>query len=130
MVIRKIISVVIRINEVFSGIVRRVDVNQLDLAGIAFLKQFQHFQVVAFDHQVLHRVPFDAVLLTGAKRSGRWRWRELPGAALAVPSETVLFLTIVHGAAEKLTEHLEVQARHRCLFRKPEFRPAKGADGR
>ncbi len=39
-----------------SGVVRRVDVDQLHFAGVALLQQLQHLEVVALDHQVSRRV--------------------------------------------------------------------------
>src|SRR5690349_19091697 len=43
----------VRIDKISTCVVRRVDVDQLDLAAIALLKQFEDFEVVTFNHQVL-----------------------------------------------------------------------------
>ena len=60
------------------SVIGRVDVYELHLAGIALLQELEHFQVVALEHQVLRRVPIDALL--GAGTEGN-RWKALGRAA-------------------------------------------------
>ena len=42
-----------------ASVIRRVDINQLDLAEIGFLQRFQHFKVFAFDEHMLGGVEVD-----------------------------------------------------------------------
>ena len=44
---------IISIDKIFARVVRRVNVNHLDLAKICFLQELQHFQIVALDIEVL-----------------------------------------------------------------------------
>ncbi len=107
-VILDVVLEIVRVHEVLAGVVGRVDVDQLDLAGIALLQQLQHFQVVALDHQVLRAVPVHAVFRAGAQGAGAGGERQLPGAALAMPVEAVFLLAFFHRAAQQLLQHLEI----------------------
>ena len=107
-VVLDVVLKVVGIDEVLAGVVRRVDVDELHLAGVALLEELEDFEVVALDHEVLRGVPVHALLRAGAQRAGGGREGELPGAALAVPVEAVFLLPLVHRAAEELLQHLEV----------------------
>ncbi len=93
-VVLDVVLEVIRVHKVFAGVVRRVDVDQLDLARIALLQQLEHFEVVAFDHQILRAVPIHAFFRTRPQSAGAWCQGNLAGAALAVPVQTVFFLRV------------------------------------
>ena len=43
---------VVLIDKIIAGVVRRVNVDHLDLAQIGFLQELQHFQIVALDIEV------------------------------------------------------------------------------
>jgi len=107
-IVLDVVLEVVGIDEVLASVVRRIDVDELDLAGVALLQDLQHFEVVALDHQVLRGVPVHAVFRARAQCAGRGRERELAGAALAVPVEAVLLVALVHRAAEQLLQYLEV----------------------
>lgn len=40
------------VDELVTGVVRRIDKNHLHLAEVGFLQELQHFEIVAFDEQV------------------------------------------------------------------------------
>ena len=107
-VVLDVVLEVVGIDEVLAGVVGRVDVDELHLPGIGLLEELEDFEVVALDHQVLGGVPVHAVLRAGAQGAGGGREGELAGAAFAVPVEAVFLLPLIHRAAEKLLEHLEV----------------------
>ena len=44
---------IVLINKIVARIVRRINVDHLDLAQIGFLQELQHFQIVALDVEVL-----------------------------------------------------------------------------
>ncbi len=48
---------IIGIDEVVARVIRRVDINHLHLAEIAFLQELEHFQIVALDVEVFGTVP-------------------------------------------------------------------------
>ena len=109
LVITNTLAEVVGIDEIIPGVVRRVDINQLDLAGIALLQQLEHFQVVAFDHQVLGAVPVDTFLRAWPQRAGAGGQGQLPCPALAVPVQAVLLVGIGHrGITDQRLEHIDV----------------------
>lgn len=100
---------VVGVDEVFAGVVRWVDVDELDFAGVALLQQLQHLQVVALDHQVLGGVPVHAVFGAGPQRAGAGGQRQLAGGALAVPVQAVLLVGVGHGGvAHQGLQHVHV----------------------
>ncbi len=54
------LAVVVGVDELVAGVVRRVDVDHLDLAVVGLLQQFQHFEVVALDDEIPGAVPTHA----------------------------------------------------------------------
>ena len=108
-VIFYVVLKIVRVHKILAGVVRRVYVNQLHLAGIAFLQQLEHFQVVAFNHQVLRGVPVHALLRARAQRAGAGGQGQLAGAAFAVPVEAVFFVRIGGGfVAHQGFEHIHI----------------------
>jgi hypothetical protein len=53
---------VVRVDEIVTGVVGRVDVDHFDLAEVGLLEELEHLQVVAFDDQVLGGVEVDALV--------------------------------------------------------------------
>ena len=106
--IADVVAEVVLVDPVCARVVRRIDVDELHLPRVALLQELQHFEVVALDHQVLRRVPVDALLGAWAQRAGAGGERELARGALAVPVEPVLLFVLVDGAAEQLPQHVEV----------------------
>ena len=56
---------VVVVDEVIAGVVRRVDVDQLDLAEVRLLEQLERVEVVALDEEVLRGVEVDDSSRTG-----------------------------------------------------------------
>ena len=80
------------------------------------MQEFEHLQVVALNHQVLGGVPVHALARAGAQGAGAGGQRNLPGAAFAVPVESILFLPLIDLPAQQLLEHLKVNtAFFKCL---------------
>lgn len=108
-IIFNVVLKIIGIHKIFAGVVRRVDVNQLHLVGIAFLQQLEHLQVVALNHQVLRGIPIHALIRARAQRAGAGRQSQLARAALAVPVEAIFFVRIGGGfVAHQGFEHVHI----------------------
>lgn len=111
-IVLDVVLEVVRVHKVLAGVVGRIDIDQLDLAGIALLQQLEHFEVVALDHQVLGGVPIHALVRAGAQRAGARCQGQLPGAALAVPVEAVFLISIGDGmVTHQRLEHIHVYRR-------------------
>lgn len=63
---------VIRIDKLLAGIVRRVNINHLDLPVVTLLQKLEHFQVVAFYKQVLSLVKIYRLLAAGLQGCVTW----------------------------------------------------------
>ena len=59
----------VRVDEILTGVVRRVDVDELHLAGVALLEELEDLEVVALDEEVPGRGPVDALVGTRAERT-------------------------------------------------------------
>ena len=57
---------IVFIDEVFAGVIGRVDVDHLDLPEVGLLEEFECVQVVALDEEVLGGVEIHALLPAGA----------------------------------------------------------------
>jgi hypothetical protein len=66
------LGIVVGVNEVVAGVVRRVNVDHLHFAEVGFLQQLKHFQVVPFNDQVFGRVEVDAFFQAWQQRPGAW----------------------------------------------------------
>jgi hypothetical protein len=53
------VGVVVGINEVISGVVRRVDVDHLHPTEVGLVEQLQDFEIVALDEDIVGGVPVD-----------------------------------------------------------------------
>ena len=112
---------VVGIDKVLAGVVGRVDIDELDFARVGFLQELEDFEIVALDYKVEGDVPVHAVLRAWTQGSGRGGEGELPGAALAMPIESVLLLPFVYRATEKLLEDFEVHFSFDQDFREKSF---------
>ena len=111
-VVAQAVAEVVRIDEIAAGVVRRIDVDQLDLARVALVQQLHHVEVVALDHEVAGVVPRDAIGRAGPQRAGGRRERGLPRAALAVPVEAVFFVGVADRAiADQRLQRVDVDRR-------------------
>ena len=100
---------VIVIHEVVARVVRRVDVNHLHLAEVRLLEEFEGFEVVALDIDVLGVVPIHTILWHRAQGLGDRLRRLTSSLLLTHPVKLVSFGCILHGIiAKQLAEHTEV----------------------
>ncbi|MPN54071.1 hypothetical protein SDC9_201740 [bioreactor metagenome] len=63
------ISVVVLIDEVLTSIVRRINVDHLNLIMVALLKQFKYFQIIALNIKVICGIPVCTLFGAGTQRS-------------------------------------------------------------
>ena len=66
------VAEVVWVNKVLPSVVRRIDIDELYLAGVTLLKEFEDFEVVALDHEVLGGVPIGRVVFHGRKNFPYW----------------------------------------------------------
>ena len=103
---------VVVIHEIVARVVGRVNVDHLHLPQVVLTQQFQHFEVVALNVEVLRVVEIDAFLAAGAQRVGGRRVGKADGVALVGPGELVAFLGAFHDVLrEFLPELVEVNRR-------------------
>ena len=105
----KALRVVVRIDEIFASVIRRVDVDHLHLPQVRLLEKLQNFEVVALDDEVLGRVEVDALLTARPQRPQTRRLDCLEAIRLARPGKPVALLPDVHGVAERQLEPVKVQ---------------------
>ena len=65
---------IVLVKDICAGVIRRVDVDHLDLAEICFLEQFEGVKIVALDIEVFCGVEIDRFLAAWAKR---FRYRRI-----------------------------------------------------
>ena len=105
---------VIFVNEILSRVVRRIDVDHLDLAIVGALQELQHLEIVTLDVEVFTVELAGCAVLAGTFRNAgterAHRGTEREGAVLflLVPSETVVVLRAVHGLSERTLQGVEV----------------------
>jgi len=87
---------IVGIDEVVAGVVRRVDIDHLDLAEIALLQELENFQIVALDVEVFGGVPILALCHTGAQRLTDRLVGFHDCSLLAHPCELVCLVAIHH----------------------------------
>ena len=93
---------IIMIHEIITCIVRWIDVYHLHLTHIGVLEQFQHFEVVALDIEILRGVPIDALLRTGAQGLTTGFHCLMLGRTFAYPSKVIdLWLTVSDVVAQQ-----------------------------
>ena len=118
---------VIPINKVVASVVGRINVNHLDLAQVALLQDFQHFQVIALDVQVFGGVPVAAVLLYRAQRLGGGAGGFGYGLLLAHPGKLIPFIAFLHHIrAQQLLEHFKVDALFDAAILAPHLGNSRG----
>ena len=103
---------VVFVDKVVAGVVGRVDVYHLDLAQVALLQEFQGFEVVAFDVEVLGGVEVLGFFHAGAQRLADGFRGFYHGVALADPGKFVGLVAFRDALAEHLLERIEI---HRLL---------------
>ena len=106
---------VILIDKVIAGIVGRINVYHLDLAKVGLLQQFQDFQIIALNVEVLavnaagRTVLPDTVRNHRAESGSNRCIRRKHGLPLIRPSELIALLAPLHNAVrELLPEHIKI----------------------
>ncbi len=80
------------VDKILAGVIRRVDINHLDLAQPGFLQQFQRIEIIALDKQVFGAVKVDAFFAARPQGFVDWRVGGEQCFALAGPVQAVAFL--------------------------------------
>ncbi len=102
-------SKIIMIDKVVTRIIGRVDIDHLHLAHIRTLQQFQHFEVVTLDIQVLGSVPIHGVLHHRTECLVDGSSCFCLGGILAYPAKFVGLTAFVHRIiAQQLAQGIEV----------------------
>ena len=115
---------IIFIHKVIAGIIRRVDVDHLDLAQVGLLKQLQHLQVIALNIEVFgvkaagSTVLAHTFLTARAQGLGNRRIGQKDRLLLIRPGELVtLVLALNHCGADLLHQHILINgADHLTVF--------------
>ena len=120
-VVLNVVLKVVGIDEVLAGVIGRVDIDELHLSGVGFLEELEDFEVVAFYHEVLGRIPIDAVFRAWTQGAGRGGEGELAGASFAMPIQAVFLFALIYVATKQLLEYIEVNLPLSYRFRKNIF---------
>ena len=105
---------VVVIDEVITGVVRRIDVDELDLAEVGLLEQLECVEIVTFDEDVFRRVKVDGLPSHRAESLGDRRVRGEQCFALAGPVELVALLRPIYKVVGKfLSKQVKVDQSNR-----------------
>ena len=85
------LRVVVGIDKVVAGVVRRIDVDGFDSAKVRFVEEFQHLKVIAFNEEVWGAVEVEGVSVARFQRRLGRRIEDTDGIALPCPREGVSF---------------------------------------
>src|SRR5438552_19009033 len=85
----KALSIVVRVDEVVAGVVRRVDVNHLDLAEVRLLKKLQYFKIVTFNDQIFGALKIHALFRARQERAKGGSLNGIKALGLASPTHAV-----------------------------------------
>ena len=96
------------VHEVVAGVVRRIDVDHVDLTVVRALQQLEYLEVVAFDVQVFSGIPVHAFLFEWAQRGCGWSLRLPDGVMFAGPGERIAFPAFADMLAEQFAKLVEV----------------------
>lgn len=99
---------VVFVDEVVACVVRRVDVDELDFAGVVLAQELQRVEVVSLDVQVPGGVPVLATFLDGSQGLGDGFAGEAFRLAFAGPSELVAFPVAFRHITKSLFQRVEV----------------------
>jgi hypothetical protein len=102
------VGVIVGIDKIVAGVVGRVNVNHLDAPKVRLVEEFQNFEVVAFDEQVLCVGDVHAFAWRGDERRAAWRLQEADRVALARPRERITFRTFVHHIAQRGAQFFKI----------------------
>ena len=126
---------IIGIDEVVAGVVRRVDIDHLDLTEIALLQELEDFQIVALDVEVFSGVPILAFRHTGAQCLPDRLVSFYDCRLLAYPCKLVCLIAVHHARREHLFQQLKIDRPfvhlllRRAVFLIQHLRDAVGKQG-
>lgn len=99
---------IVIVDKIMTCIVWRIDVDELDLAGVVLAQEFQRVEVVSLDVQVLGGVPVLAAFLDGSQGLGDGFAGEAFRLAFAGPGELVAFPVAFRHITKSLFQRVEV----------------------
>ena len=100
---------VVLIHKIVARVVRRIDVDHLDTAEIRRLQQFQDFQIVAFDVQILRGLEIDAFFRARTECCRGALLGKGKTLALALPGEFVLLKILEDVFASEREQLVDIQ---------------------
>ena len=62
---------IIRIDKIFTSVIRRIDVNHLDTVVVLLLQDFQHLEVITLDENIIGCIPIFTFIFGGLERRSR-----------------------------------------------------------
>ena len=105
----------VAIDEIVSGIIRRIDVDHLHFSGIVALQKFEDFEIVTLDIEILRIEPAlrsvlaDALFHTRTQRLRSCRARRRHRLALPRPGKLVaLYISLDNRRRKHLTELVQI----------------------
>lgn len=99
---------IVFVDEIVAGVVGRVDIDELDFAGVVLAQELQRVEVVSLDVQVLGGVPVLAAFLDRTQGLGDGFADEAFRLAFAGPSELVAFPVAFRHITKSLFQRVEV----------------------
>ena len=118
-VISCVLLKIISIDKIFARIVRRINVDHLDLAQIGFLQELQHFQIIALDVEVLAvKATGSAIFANAIRHNGTQGCRDgricrQHRLFLVRPCKLITFLpALYNGVGKLLPQNVKVN----CVF--------------
>ena len=99
---------IVGVDEIVAGVVRRVDIDHLDLAKIALLQELEDFQIVTLDVEIFSGVPVLALRHAGAQRLTDRLVGFHDSRLLADPCELVCLVAVHHVRREHLFQQLKI----------------------
>ena len=121
---------IVCIDEVVARIIRRININHLDLAEIALLQEFQDFQIIALDIEILRGIPVAAVCFHRAQRFRDWPRRFRHCRLFADPCKFIALVAFHHIPAQKLLQNLEIDPALDLAILAPHLRNRRGEQSR
>ena len=117
------------VDEVVAGVVRRIDIDHFHFAGVIRLQEFQRFQIVAFDKEIVRVREIHAFRRTEAQTVRGRRVGGKDGGALARPVQAVTFLRAFGQRPRQfLTQQVEIHDGRGFAMCVPAFADAVGEE--
>lgn len=101
-------SEIIMINKIVASVVWRIDVDELDHAGVVLAQELQCVEVISFDVQVLGGIPVLAAFFDRSQGFGDGFAGQSFRLALARPCELVTFAVPLGHVAESFPQRVEI----------------------